>query len=163
MSTCRLAVSFCLVLFCVFTLQAKQTSAATIETIAGDLIHGEVISLDEHHLKLQSPLLGTLRLDRTCVARITLLDTKPKPHKVEQTTSKGTVTTKLTEREFSELSPRAMADVIEDMCKAGIMDEAVRLLRQVPARKASKCLGEILDASLVAEIAERYRELPRQH
>lgn len=65
--------------------------------------------------------------------------------------------------EFMQSMPATKsAAMIQNLSDAGNMDFAVQLLRNIEARNASKILGEIQDASLVSELAERYRDLPRR-
>lgn len=65
--------------------------------------------------------------------------------------------------EFMQSMPaEKSAAMIQNMSDSGKMDFAVQLLRNIEGRNASKILAQIEDESLVSEIAERYRDLPRR-
>lgn len=65
--------------------------------------------------------------------------------------------------EFMQSMPvESSAAMIQNMSDAGNMDFAVQLLRNIESRNAAKILGQIKDVSLVSELAERYRDLPRR-
>ena len=69
------------------------------------------------------------------------------------------------EKNFAEIlqgmAPAEAAETIKEIANNGRMDFAIRLLKKMEERIASKILAEIGDPQLVAEIASRFTDLPK--
>lgn len=62
---------------------------------------------------------------------------------------------------LQSMPPEDAAEAIKEMINNGKMDFAIQLLRNIEARNVAKILAEIKDATLIAEVASRYPEVPR--
>lgn len=115
---CYLTVlgSFCL---------ATSALADSIELINGDVLHGQVLSLDATELKLKSESLGELKLPRAKIAAIQLGDKKPAPApavKSDEAPAKPAATAKP--------APGTPEDAIRQLQQGGLDSGTMKLIEQ---------------------------------